>query len=62
MNDTQAQIKALSAQAAWLSREAIDAFKHRDFAQGKQLMAEAVAASKDCQQLIQAYTQQAQAN
>lgn len=62
MNDGKAQIKALSTQAAQLSQKAIVAFRSQDFAQGKQLMAQAVTASKNCQRLIQEYRQQAKAN
>ncbi len=59
MNDTKAQIKVLSTAAAQLSQKAVDAFKNRNLATGKQLMAEAVAASRDCQRLIQEYREQA---
>lgn len=62
MNDIKAQIKALSAQAAQLSQKATAAFRNRNFAQGKQLMAQAVAASRDCQRLIQEYKEQAGEN
>jgi hypothetical protein len=62
MNDIEAQIKALSAQASQLSQKATEAFRERNFASGKQLMAQAVAASKDCQRLIQEYRQQAEVN
>lgn len=63
MNELQAQIRVLSAQASQLSQRATEAFRARNFAQGKQLMAQAVAASKDCQRLIQDYAeQQATAN
>lgn len=62
MNEIEAQIRILSTQASQLSQQAVAAFRKRDFASGKQLMAQAVAASKDCQQLIQQYRQQAEVN
>lgn len=58
MNEIQAQIRAKSAQASQLSQEATIAFRAKNFATGKRLMAQAVAASIDCQRLIQEYTQQ----
>lgn len=57
MNDIKLEIKALSAQAAQLSQKATMAFRNQDFTQGKHLMAQAVAASRDCQRLIQEYKQ-----
>lgn len=62
MNEIDAQIRILSTQASQLSQQAVAAFRKRDFASGKQLMAQAVAASKDCQRLIQQYRQQAEVN
>lgn len=62
MNDIQAQIKAFSAQAAQLSQKAIAAFRNRNFAQGKQLMAQAVVASRDCQRLIREHQERARVN
>lgn len=62
MNEIEAQIRILSTQASQLSQQAVAAFRKRDFASGKQLMAQAVAASKDCQRLIQQYRQQAEVN
>lgn len=58
MKNIKGQIKALSSQAAQLSLEATAAFRQRNFAQGKRLMAQAAAASKDCQRLIQEYKAQ----
>lgn len=57
MNETQAQIRAKSTQASQLSQEAVAAFRARNFATGKRLMTQAVAASIDCQRLIQEYTE-----
>lgn len=57
MNEIQNQIKALSTQAAQLSRAATDAFQAKNLRLGRELMAQAVSASKNCQQLIQEYTQ-----
>jgi hypothetical protein len=45
--------------ASQISHKATEAFKQRDFVSGKQLMAQAVVASKDCQRLIREYTEQA---
>lgn len=58
MNEIQAQIRAKSTQASQLSQEAIAAFRAKNFNTGKLLMAQAVAASVDCQRLIQKYTEQ----
>ena len=52
MSDIKVRIRELSATAASLSQKAMQAFKQRDFVTGKQLMARAVTASKDCQRLI----------
>ena len=62
MDELKVRIRELSASAARLSKQAIAAFKQRDFAQGKQLMAQAVSASKDCQRLIQQYQESVGAN
>lgn len=58
MNDLQAQIRAKSTQASQLSQEATEAFRAKNFTTGKQLMAQAVVASIDCQRLIQEYKEQ----
>lgn len=58
MNEIQVQIKAKSTQASLLSQEATLAFSAKNFTTGKRLMAQAVAASIDCQRLIQQYTEQ----
>jgi len=57
MNELQAQIRAKSTQASQLSSEATLAFRAKNFNTGKRLMAQAVAASIDCQRLIQEYTE-----
>lgn len=62
MDELKLRIRELSATAARLSKQAIAAFKQRDFAQGKQLMAQAVSASAYCQQLIQEYQESVGAN
>ena len=58
MNEIQVQIRAKSTQASQLSQEATLAFRVKNFTTGKRLMAQAVAASIDCQRLIQQYTEQ----
>jgi len=62
MDELKLRIRELSTNAAVLSKQAIAAFKQRDFVQGKQLMTQAVSASKDCQQLIQEYQESVGAN
>jgi len=62
MDELKLRIRELSATAAFLSKQAITAFKQRDFARGKQLMAQAVSASAYCQQLIQEYQESVGAN
>lgn len=62
MDELKLKIRELSTNAAVLSKQAIAAFKQRDFAQGKRLMAQTVLASKDCQQLIQKYQESVGAN
>ncbi len=62
MDELKLRIRELSTNAAVLSKQAIAAFKQRDFTQGKRLMAQAVSASKDCQQLIQKYQESVGAN
>lgn len=57
MDKLKAQIKFESSQAARLSREATKAFEVRDWARGRALMKEAVAASKNCQKLIEQFNQ-----
>ena len=59
MNDfkLKTQIKLKSNRASRLSQEAVSAFSERQFERGKILMKEAVIASKECQKLIQQYTQ-----
>lgn len=57
MDELKAQIKFESGQAARLSREATIAFEARDWVRGKALMFEAVAASKNCQKLIEQLNQ-----
>ncbi len=57
MDELKAQIKFESSQAARLSREATKAFEVRDWARGRALMKEAVAASKNCQKLIEQLNQ-----
>jgi hypothetical protein len=56
MNELQAQITAKSTEASQLSQEATLAFRDKNFDTGKHLMAQAVAASIDCQRLIGEYT------
>lgn len=58
MKESEAQIRELSAMAAQLSHKATEAFRQRDFTSGRQLMAQAVAASKDCQKLIREHIEQ----
>jgi uncharacterized protein YciW len=58
MNEIQVQIRAKSTQASRLSQEATLAFRAKNFTNGKRLMAQAVAASIDCQRLIQQYIEQ----
>lgn len=58
MNEIKTQIRASSTQASQLSQKACEAFRAKDFTLGKQLMTQAVAASKNCQKLIREYTQQ----
>jgi hypothetical protein len=57
MDELKAQIKLESNRASHLSQEAVSAFSGKQFEQGKLLMKEAVIASKECQKLIQQYTQ-----
>lgn len=61
MDELKAQIKFESSQAARLSREATKAFQVKNWAQGKALMKEAVAASKNCQKLIEQFNQSTEA-
>ena len=56
-NELKEQIKLKSNRASRLSKEALSAFSARNFEGGKMLMKEAVFASKQCQKLIQQYTQ-----
>lgn len=56
-DELKAQIKYESGRAARLSREAITAYEANNKAQGKVLMKEAVAASKNCQKLIEQFNQ-----
>jgi hypothetical protein len=53
MDDIEAQIKFESSRAAQLSREATKSLKAGNWQQGRALMKEAVAASKNCQKLIE---------
>jgi len=62
MEELKGKIRELSVSAAQLSREAVVAFKQRNFVQGKQLMAQAVSASAYCQRLIQEYQRLVRAN
>lgn len=57
MDELKAQIKFEASQAARLSKEATKAFEARDWKQGKALMKEAVAASRNCQKLIEQLNQ-----
>lgn len=57
MSDIQAEIKHYSSQAVTLSKQAQEASKIRDYAQGKALMKQAYEASQNCQNLIQQYQQ-----
>ncbi len=57
MSNIQAQIKHYSSQAVTLSKQAQEASKIRDYAQGKVLMQQAYQASQNCQNLIQQYQQ-----
>lgn len=56
-DELKAQIKYESGRAARLSKEAITAYEANNKAQGKALMKEAVAASKNCQMLIKQFNQ-----
>lgn len=58
MNDIKAEIESLATQAAQLSKEAQSAFAVRNFATGKALMKQAVEAGRNCQNLIEQYTQE----
>lgn len=57
IDELKAQIKYESGRAARLSKEAIIAYETNNKAQGKALMKEAVAASKNCQKLIEQFNQ-----
>ncbi|GFE72242.1 hypothetical protein [Chroococcus sp. FPU101] len=61
MDELKAQIKFEASQAARLSKEATIAFEARDWKQGKALMKEAVAASRNCQKLIEQLNQSTEA-
>jgi hypothetical protein len=56
-DELKAQIKYESGRAARLSREAIANYEINNKAQGKALMKEAVAASRNCQKLIEQLNQ-----
>lgn len=56
--DIKVEIQSLATQAAQLSKEAQTAFAERNFAIGKALMKQAVYAGRNCQNLIEEYTQQ----
>lgn len=56
-NELKEQIQLKSNRASRLSKEALSAFSARKFEEGKILMKEAVVASKECQKLLQQYTQ-----
>ncbi len=58
MNDIKVKIQLLASQAAQFSKEAQSAFASKNFAMGKALMKQAVDAGRNCQNLIQQYTQQ----
>ncbi|PSF37716.1 hypothetical protein C7H19_09205 [Aphanothece hegewaldii CCALA 016] len=55
MEELKTQIKYESNRAARLSKEAIEAFEDNNKIQGKALMNEARAASKNCQNLIKQF-------
>jgi hypothetical protein len=52
MDELKAQIRYESSRAVQLSQEAKKEFEARNWAQGRALMKEAVAASGNCQRLI----------
>ena len=53
MDELISQIRLESSRAVRLSQEALKEFEVRNWAQGKALMKEAVAASGNCQRLIE---------
>jgi hypothetical protein len=55
MDDLKAQIKFYSGKATNLSREAKQAIQAKDWNRSRELMKEAVAASKNCQKLIKLF-------
>ncbi|MGK7875538.1 MAG: hypothetical protein AB4426_20235 [Xenococcaceae cyanobacterium] len=57
MNDLKTEIEKEASRAAQLSFEAQSAFAVRNLAMGKALMKQAVDAGRNCQSLIQQYTQ-----
>lgn len=57
MDEMKAEIQQWSTQAAQLSQQARLALAGRNFAVGKDLMRQAMEASRNCQSLIEQYHQ-----